>query len=143
MLQSIANKLESQMFQHLNQCGLMFRLFARVKTIGSLHHKMQIKGENYRSGKSLIQDMIGLRIVLYFQDDVDALAFFYSMITVIILWSTIPAFFYACRYSKNESLWSYVYGLFNFFALFWIAPYALITIQKSGWLTRNSQQKKK
>lgn len=78
MLQSIANKLESQMFQHLNQCGLMFRLFARVKTIGSLHHKMQIKGENYRSGKSLIQDMIGLRIVLYFQDDVDALAFFCS-----------------------------------------------------------------
>lgn len=39
---------------------------------------MQIKGDNYRSGKSLIQDMIGIRIVLYFQDDVDALAFFYS-----------------------------------------------------------------
>ena len=56
----------------------MFRLFARVKTISSLHHKMQIKGDNYRSGKSLIQDMIGLRVVLYFQDDVDALAFFYS-----------------------------------------------------------------
>ena len=78
MLQTIANKLESQMFQHLNQCGLMFRLFSRVKTISSLHHKMQIKGENYKTGKSLIQDMIGLRIVLYFQDDVDALAFFYS-----------------------------------------------------------------
>ncbi|MBQ7403995.1 MAG: glycosyltransferase [Lentisphaeria bacterium] len=66
----------------------------------------------------------------------DALAFFYSVITVIMLWSTIPAFFYACRYSKNESLWSYVYGLFNFFALFWIAPYSLLTIHKSGWLTR-------
>lgn len=78
MLQTIANKLESQMFQHLNQCGLMFRLFSRVKTISSLHHKMQIKGENYKTGKSLIQDMIGLRIVLYFQDDVDVLAFFYS-----------------------------------------------------------------
>ena len=78
MLQTIANKLESQMFQHLNQCGLMFRLFSRVKTISSLHHKMQIKGDNYKTGKSLIQDMIGLRIVLYFQDDVDALAFFYS-----------------------------------------------------------------
>ena len=78
MLQTIANKLESQMFQHLNQCGLMFRLFSRVKTISSLHHKMQIKGEDYKTGKSLIQDMIGLRIVLYFQDDVDALAFFYS-----------------------------------------------------------------
>ena len=78
MLQTIANKLESQMFQHLNQCGLMFRLFSRVKTISSLHHKMQVKGENYKTGKSLIQDMIGLRIVLYFQDDVDVLAFFYS-----------------------------------------------------------------
>jgi hyaluronan synthase len=67
---------------------------------------------------------------------VDALAFFYSVITVITLWSTIPAFFYACRYSKNESLWSYVYGIFNFLALSWIAPYALLTIHKSGWLTR-------
>ena len=78
MLRTITDKLESQMFQHLNQCGLMFRLFSRVKTISSLHHKMQIKGDSYRAGKSLIQDMIGLRIVLYFQDDVDALAFFYS-----------------------------------------------------------------
>ena len=78
MLQTIANRLESQIYQHLNQCGLMFRLFSRVKTISSLRHKMQIKGDSYKSGKSLIQDMIGLRVVLYFQDDVDALAFFYS-----------------------------------------------------------------
>ena len=78
MLQTIANRLESQIYQHLDQCGLMFRLFSRVKTISSLHHKMQIKGESYKSGKSKIQDMIGLRVVLYFQDDVDALAFFYS-----------------------------------------------------------------
>ena len=78
MLQTITNKLESQIFQHLNQCGLMFRLFSRVKTINSLHHKMQIKGESYKTPKMKIQDMIGLRIVLYFQDDVDALAFFYS-----------------------------------------------------------------
>ena len=73
----------------------------------------------------------------------DALAFFYSVITVIMLWSTIPAFFYACRYSKNESLWSYVYGLFNFFALFWIAPYSLLTIHKSGWLTRDPSKEEK
>ena len=78
MLRLIADKLESQISQHLNQCGLMFRLFSRVKTVSSLHHKMQIKGDLYRSGKAKIQDMIGLRIVLYFQDDVDALAFFYS-----------------------------------------------------------------
>jgi ppGpp synthetase/RelA/SpoT-type nucleotidyltranferase len=39
---------------------------------------MQIKGDGYKSGKSKIQDMIGLRVVFYFQDDVDVLAFFYS-----------------------------------------------------------------
>ena len=78
MLRTIADKLESQIFQQLNQCGLMFRLFSRVKTLSSLQHKMQIKGEHYRTGKALIQDVIGLRIVLYFQDDVDALAFYYS-----------------------------------------------------------------
>lgn len=66
----------------------------------------------------------------------DAMAFFYSTVTFITLSSTVPAFFYACRYSKNESLWSYVYGLYSFFALFWIAPYALLTIRQSGWLTR-------
>ena len=66
------------MFQHLNQSGMMFRLFSRVKSTSSLQHKMQIKGHNYRTGKSLIQDMIGIRIVLYFQDDVDALAFYHS-----------------------------------------------------------------
>lgn len=78
MLQAISKQLESQMCQHLNKCGLMFRLFSRVKTVSSLHHKMQIKSEKYKSGQSLMQDMIGIRIVLYFQDDVDALAFFYS-----------------------------------------------------------------
>lgn len=78
MLQTITNKLESQIFQHLSQCGLMFRLFSRVKTINSLHHKIHFKDERYIAGKLKIQDIIGLRIVLYFQDDVDALAFFYS-----------------------------------------------------------------
>ena len=78
MLQTISQKLESQIYQHLSQCGLMFRLFSRVKTPNSLQHKMQIKGDSYKKGKSMIQDMIGLRIVLYFQDDVDALALFYS-----------------------------------------------------------------
>lgn len=78
MLQTITKKLESQMIQHLNQCGLMFRMFSRVKTVSSIHHKMQIKGDSYKSGKSLIQDIIGIRIVLYFQDDVDALAYFYG-----------------------------------------------------------------
>ena len=37
-----------------------------------------IKGEGYRSGRMKLQDIIGLRIVVYFQDDVDVLAFYYG-----------------------------------------------------------------
>ncbi len=78
ILDGIAQRLESLLAKQLNNCGLMFRLFSRVKTTSSLAHKMRIKGEKYRSGKSLIQDMIGLRIVAYFQDDVEALATYFS-----------------------------------------------------------------
>ena len=78
ILDGIAQQLESLLAKQFNNCGLMFRLFSRVKTTSSLAHKMRIKGEKYRSGKSLIQDMIGLRIVAYFQDDVEALATYFS-----------------------------------------------------------------
>lgn len=78
ILDGIAQQLDALLTRQLNNCGLMFRLFSRVKTTSSLAHKMRIKGEKYRSGKSLIQDMIGLRIVAYFQDDVEALATYFS-----------------------------------------------------------------
>lgn len=54
----------------------MFRIFSRVKSVESLKHKMDMKGEKYRSGKGKIQDMIGVRIVLYFPDDVEAMSVF-------------------------------------------------------------------
>ena len=69
-------------------------------------------------------------------------AFLYGSITMIIFWSTIPAFVYASRYSRNEALWSYVYGVFNFLALSWVGPYSLITIFNSGWLTRDAVKSK-
>ena len=67
---------------------------------------------------------------------IDPWTFLYSVLTVIIIWSTFPAFIYAKRYNKNEALWSYVYGVFNFIALSWIAPYSVLTVHRSGWLTR-------
>lgn len=67
---------------------------------------------------------------------VDAKAFIYSVFMVIIIWSTLPAFVYARRYDKSESLWSYIYGIFNFLTLSWIGPYCIFTVHRSGWLTR-------
>ena len=59
----------------MTQSGIMFRIFGRAKSLRSLEHKMQIKGDKYRAGAK-IQDMIGLRIVLYFSEDVEAMEMF-------------------------------------------------------------------
>ena len=59
----------------MTQSGIMFRIFGRAKSVRSLEHKMQIKGDKYRAGAK-IQDMIGVRIVLYFSEDVEAMEIF-------------------------------------------------------------------
>ncbi len=70
-LQDIAKRIENKIASHLDGCGIMFRMFSRVKSEASLAHKMEIKGEKYRSGQTKIQDMIGFRLVVYFTDDVN------------------------------------------------------------------------
>ncbi len=77
-LKDIKQAIEDDLNESLSRCGMMYRLFGRVKTVRSLRHKFQIKGEKYRSGKSKVQDVIGLRIVLYFPDDVELLGMFFS-----------------------------------------------------------------
>ncbi len=76
IIRKIADTVEQDLICQLNKSGMMYRLFSRVKTEKSIRHKMEIKGESYRAGKSKIQDIIGLRVVLYFQDDVDVLSIF-------------------------------------------------------------------
>lgn len=72
-LQEISNHLEDGLTEMMKRSGMMFRLFSRVKTERSIRHKMDFKGALYRAGKATMQDIIGFRIVLYFQDDVEAL----------------------------------------------------------------------
>ena len=74
-LNRISSRLTSDVSQLLSRCGLMYRIFSRVKTENSIRHKLDVK---YANKIVHIQDMIGIRIVVYFQDDVDALALFYS-----------------------------------------------------------------
>ena len=79
-LERIATQLTSDISKSLSKCGLMFRIFSRVKTESSIKHKLEVK---YASKKIKIQDMIGMRIVVYFQDDVDVLALYYSIGDVV------------------------------------------------------------
>lgn len=82
-IRRIADALEQRLQQCMEQSGLMYRLFSRVKTERSIRHKMEIKGDAYRAGKMLMQDIIGFRIVLYFQDDVDIVALFLSRVGLV------------------------------------------------------------
>ena len=75
-LEDIAKLLENDLAEQVRKSGMMFRIFSRVKSVESLGHKMAIKGERYRSGIAKIQDMIGLRFVLYYPDDVETMSIF-------------------------------------------------------------------
>ena len=52
----------------LEQCGLYFRVFSRIKSAASMEKKFAWK--QYGEGH-LLQDLVGVRINLYFDDDVD------------------------------------------------------------------------
>jgi hyaluronan synthase len=47
---------------------------------------------------------------------------------------------YALYYLRSERSWDFVYGIayayFSFFSLFWVFPYALLTVRARSWMTR-------
>ena len=77
MIQSIAKSLTDDISGKLSGSGIMFRIFSRVKTVNSIRHKVEVKYAGRKSAPK-IQDTIGIRIVLYFQDDVDVLSLFFG-----------------------------------------------------------------
>jgi hyaluronan synthase len=52
----------------------------------------------------------------------------------------VMACFNILYYLRSERSWDFVYGIvfsyFSAFALFWIFPYAVVTVRARGWLTR-------
>lgn len=64
------------------------------------------------------------------------LLFLSSTLLGILIVSSFPVLFYAKRYNFSDSLWAYSYSVFYTFSLFWITPYAIVTANKRGWLTR-------
>jgi ppGpp synthetase/RelA/SpoT-type nucleotidyltranferase len=68
-LETITNKLEKSIKSELDKIGIMFRIFSRVKSKDSLLNKIDKK--DYRKKNKKITDIIGIRITLYFKDDVD------------------------------------------------------------------------
>lgn len=69
------------------------------------------------------------------------LLFLSSTLLSILVLSTFPVLFYAKRYKLSESFWAYSYSILYTFGLFWITPYAIVTANRSGWLTRSLPNK--
>lgn len=68
---SIAHELERELSKHFDKCGLFYRVFSRCKSASSTISKLTEKEEKYQREGKKMQDLIGVRIVLYFKDDIN------------------------------------------------------------------------
>lgn len=71
--QRILTSVSQTIGQKFDKIGLLYRLFGRVKTETSIAHKIKNNSGKYSTekGGKKIQDIIGLRITLYFTDDLE------------------------------------------------------------------------
>jgi putative GTP pyrophosphokinase len=67
--ESVMDDIAATISSKLSDVGIMFRLFSRAKSPESLSKKLD-SDPAYGKGKKL-QDLIGVRVVLYFNDDID------------------------------------------------------------------------
>jgi hyaluronan synthase len=75
---------------------------------------------------------MGLLVALSIQDP-------HTIVRVLASIGT-AATLYALYYLRSERSWDFVYGIayayFSFFSLFWVFPYALLTVRTRSWMTR-------
>lgn len=76
ILDLIARDIKASIDNDLQRLGVMYRLFARIKTSDSIEEKVGRKKYDETSKK--MQDVIGFRIITYFYDDVRLLFDFFN-----------------------------------------------------------------
>lgn len=67
----VISDIKQELERMLQNAGIYYRIFARQKTTSSVQKKLLIKGDDYKAKNKKMQDIIGVRIVFYFMDDVD------------------------------------------------------------------------
>lgn len=73
-LNFVINNILSDLKRMLDNAGIYYRIFARQKSIESIKKKMDIKASAYKSSGKKMQDIIGVRIVFYFMEDVEIIS---------------------------------------------------------------------
>ena len=66
----VRSDIESSLKYYLDRAGMYYRIFSRSKDNMSIKKKLDEKGEEYRREGKKMQDLIGVRVVFYFPDDV-------------------------------------------------------------------------
>ena len=70
-METIKANIEERIIPVLDKAGMYYRLFSRVKSKASIKRKLSKKADEYREKGKKMQDIIGIRIIFYFQEDVD------------------------------------------------------------------------
>lgn len=70
-LEMIGERLEEDVASILERAGIYFRIFNRAKTPFSIAQKLEKGNYGFSDNEKKMQDLIGLRVVVYYQDDVE------------------------------------------------------------------------
>ncbi|MCD8348446.1 MAG: hypothetical protein LUD16_10995 [Lachnospiraceae bacterium] len=81
----VESDLKQIISDRMEQCGLYFRVFSRIKTATSMARKFEQKEYG---GERRIQDLVGVRINLYFDDDVEICRHIMEQTFEVVDWST-------------------------------------------------------
>lgn len=71
MADALARDIQRRVEEQVNRLGLLARVFARAKSRASLNRKLDREPGKYSAGGKLVQDAIGVRVAVYFGDDVE------------------------------------------------------------------------
>src|SRR5688572_16266302 len=67
----ILTELTNRISTVLARAGIFNRVFSRVKSDVSIQSKLSNKESYYRANNKKMQDLFGIRVTVYFQDDED------------------------------------------------------------------------
>ena len=65
---AVCSQLQKDVEDIINKTGIFARVFSRIKSSYSLNNKLTKK--DYKKGEKELQDLFGVRVVLYFKDDI-------------------------------------------------------------------------
>lgn len=78
----IEQDIKEMIEANLGRTGLLYRIYSRIKTYDSITEKVKRKG--YAENGKRVQDVIGIRVMTYFSEDIEVLIDYFSSIFEVV-----------------------------------------------------------